>query len=140
MIQHVLVAIDGSPGSRQAAKLGGEIAGKFGCQLTLLHVIEPPRMAPIEAYGLTMAQVYEVQMQGARAMLEEVAKELPGVAVEQVIVNGSPAEAVCQQAEERNADLVLVGSRGLATVGRWLLGSVSDRIVHHCKKPVTIVH
>jgi nucleotide-binding universal stress UspA family protein len=140
VIQNVLVAVDGSEGSRKAARLGGEIAGKFGCQLTLLHVIEPPRMAPIEAYGLTMAQVYEVQMQGARAMLAEVAKELPGVQVEQVIVNGSPGEAICQQAEERNADLVLVGSRGLAKVGRWLLGSVSDRIVHHCRRPVTVVH
>lgn len=140
MIQNVLVAVDGSEGSRKAARLGGEIAGKFGCQLTLLHVIEPPRMTFIEAYGLTMAQVYEVQMQGARAMLAEVAKELPGVQVEQVIVNGSPGEAICQQAEERNADLVLVGSRGLAKVGRWLLGSVSDRVIHHCRKPVTVVH
>ena len=140
MIQHVLVAVDGSEGSRRAARMGGELAGRLGCQLTLLHVIEPPRMAPIEAYGLTMAQVYEVQMQGARAMLEEVAKELSDVSSEQVIVNGSPAEAVCQQAEERGADLVLVGSRGLAAVGRWVLGSVSDRIVHHCRRPVLVVH
>lgn len=140
MVQHVLVAVDGSEGSRRAAKMAGEIAGRFGCQLTLLHVIEPPRMAPIEAYGLSTAQVYEVQMQGARAMLEELVREVPGSSIEQVIVNGSPAEAVCQQAEERGADLVVVGSRGLATVGRWLLGSVSDRIVHHCRRPVLVVH
>jgi nucleotide-binding universal stress UspA family protein len=140
VIQHVLVAVDGSEGSRKAARMAGELAQRLACQLTLLHVIEPPKIAPIEAYGLTLSQVYEVQMQGARAMLVEVARELPAQLVEPVIVSGSPAEAVCQQAEERGADLVLVGSRGLSTMGRWLLGSVSDRIIHHCKKPVLVVH
>jgi nucleotide-binding universal stress UspA family protein len=58
--------------------------------------------------------------------------------VNQIIESGAPAETICAQAEERNADLVVVGSRGMGAVGRWLLGSVSDRVVHLSKRPVVV--
>lgn len=139
MIRRILVAVDGSEGSAKAVRLAREMAVPFGAEVVLLHVIEPPSTFPIEAYGLTRAAVYEVLLQRGRELLEKMAAEFPAGKVEQAIESGSPAETICAQAEERDADLVILGSRGLGAMGRWLLGSVSDRVLHLCKRPVTVV-
>lgn len=138
MIQHILVAVDGSDGSRRATALARTLAMALNARITLLHVIEPTTSFPLEAYGLTRTQVYEGELEAAKKLLAAVAVEMPS-GVAQVIESGSPAEAICAQAEERNADLVVLGSRGMGSVGRWLLGSVSDRVVHLSRKPVTVV-
>jgi nucleotide-binding universal stress UspA family protein len=138
MIRQVLVAVDGSDGSKRAARFARELAAALQARVTLLHVIELPASLPLEAYGLTRTQVYEGQLEAAGDLLGALAAEMPAGMVEQVIESGSPAETICAQAEERSADLVILGSRGMGAVGRWLLGSVSDRVVHLCKRPVTI--
>ena len=139
MLKKILVAIDGSESSRKAARFARDLARNFDAHITLLHVIEPPGSFPIEAYGLTRAQVYEVQLESARSLLAALAAELPAERVEQVIESGSPAETICAQADERDVDLIVLGSRGMGAVGRWLLGSVSDRVVHLSKRAVTVV-
>ena len=53
--------------------------------------------------------------------------------------NGNPGEAVCKVAKERNVDHVVMGSRGLGTVSRTLVGSVSDYCLHHVNVPVSVV-
>ena len=53
--------------------------------------------------------------------------------------NGNPGEAVCKVAKERNVDHVVMGSRGLGTVSRALVGSVSDYCLHHANVPVSVV-
>ena len=137
MIRHILVAVDGSEGARRAVDLARERAGALRARITLLHVVEPPVSFPLDAYGLTRTQVYEGQLSRARALVAALAQELPGE-VAQVIDSGAPAESICAQAEERGADLVIVGSRGSGPIGRWLLGSVSDRVVHLSRKPVVV--
>jgi len=139
MIRRILVAVDGSDNSRKAARFARELAGALRAHVTLLHVIEPPTSLPLEAYGLTRTQVYEGQLEAAAAVLSALAAEIPAGQVDQVIESGSPAETICAQAEERNVDLVVLGSRGMGAVGRWLLGSVSDRVVHLSRRPVTVV-
>jgi nucleotide-binding universal stress UspA family protein len=139
MIQEILVAVDGSDGSKRAARFVRELASALNARVTLLHVIEPPTNLPLEAYGLTRTQVYEGQLQSAADVLGALAAEMPAGMVDQLIESGSPAETICAQAEERNVDLVVLGSRGMGAVGRWLLGSVSDRVVHLSRRPVTVV-
>uniref|UniRef100_A0A1I8JN84 Usp domain-containing protein n=1 Tax=Macrostomum lignano TaxID=282301 RepID=A0A1I8JN84_9PLAT len=55
-----------------------------------------------------------------------------------VNVSGEPGEAIVQAAEEHEADLVVMGSRGLGTLRRTFLGSVSDYVLHHAYRPVLI--
>jgi nucleotide-binding universal stress UspA family protein len=62
----------------------------------------------------------------------------PAVAVEAVLVHG-PADAVLLH-EAKDADLVVVGSRGRGGVTGMLLGSVSQHVVQHCPCPVVVVH
>lgn len=53
--------------------------------------------------------------------------------------SGKPGEAICKVAREKNAVLIVVGSRGLGTIRRTLLGSVSTYIVHHADVAVTVI-
>ena len=69
---------------------------------------------------------------------ETVAEVAPSVECEAVVLNGQPAEALLGASED--ADLVVVGSRGLGGFKRLMLGSVSDQVVHHAVCPVLVVH
>ncbi|XP_028777556.1 universal stress protein PHOS34 isoform X2 [Neltuma alba] len=61
------------------------------------------------------------------------------VRAESVIMNGDPREMICQAAEKMQVDLLVMGSRGLGTFKRAILGSVSDYCAHHAKTPILIV-
>jgi len=78
---------------------------------------------------------------GAKKMLEKslsvVADELGGLVVEQVIGQGQAADVLIQQAKE--ADLLVVGTRGHGGFASLLLGSVSQQCTHHAQCPVVIV-
>jgi len=53
--------------------------------------------------------------------------------------SSKPGEAICKVSKEKNAVLVVVGSRGLGTIRRTLLGSVSTYVVHHSDVAVTVI-
>jgi nucleotide-binding universal stress UspA family protein len=55
------------------------------------------------------------------------------------VLEGPPAEAILRVAETRACDLIVVGSRGLGELKAVLLGSVSERVLHHSTVPVLIV-
>jgi nucleotide-binding universal stress UspA family protein len=63
----------------------------------------------------------------------------PGVRVQSRILSGNVVDKICEFAEEVNADIVLVGSRGLGNIGSLVLGSVSERVVHKCPRSIMVV-
>jgi nucleotide-binding universal stress UspA family protein len=62
-----------------------------------------------------------------------------GVRVQSRILSGNVVDKICEFAQEINADIVLVGSRGLGNIGSLVLGSVSERVVHKCPQSVLVV-
>jgi nucleotide-binding universal stress UspA family protein len=75
--------------------------------------------------------------QNAKTVKEAAQKE--GVAVKAFVMSGKPAEAIIQVAEERRADLVVVGSHGRTGVERLLIGSVAERVIVLASCPVLVV-
>ncbi|MEM4080155.1 MAG: universal stress protein, partial [Metallosphaera sp.] len=65
--------------------------------------------------------------------------EQGGVKADGVIVEGDPATAILDYASKNGIDLIITGSRGLSTIKRMFLGSVSSRIIHEAKMPVLVV-
>lgn len=61
-----------------------------------------------------------------------------GVKIQSRILPGSPVDKICSYAEEVDADLVIVGNRGLSNIGGLVLGSVSERVVHKCSRSVLV--
>jgi len=141
MLRRVLVAIDGSEHSRKAAEFAADLVRRNDAQLILLTVLEQPwvvAFGPLDAYAIGPTES-EQRVAAARKQLDEIAAQFPPDRVEKHVEMGDPAEVICAQATKLNADTVVVGARGLGAVTRWLMGSVSDRVVHHCPVPVTVV-
>lgn len=141
-MKHVLVAVDGSEGARRAARYAADLARPLEAKLTLLSVLEPrPPVVvgfvdPVPLATMVPTAADQAAVEGR---LAELAGSLGLPGVEHAVVFGPAADTVLAEAEKRGADLVVVGARGLGPVGRWVLGSVSDRVVHHAKVPVLVV-
>ena len=143
VIGHILVAIDGSEGARRASRFARDLAAKVGARLTVLVVLEPIPMVSVgfaDVYGLARRQPSDEELQHLQKALDEAAGDFPSDRVEKVIEYGGAADTIVAQADARNADLIVVGARGMGAVGRFLVGSVSDRVVHLAKRNVTVVH
>ncbi|MCA2979670.1 MAG: universal stress protein [Myxococcaceae bacterium] len=135
-MKKILVAIDGSDASMHAARTAATIATGLGASLTLAHVVPPPFVPPEVPFGV-QAWTDEAVKAGER-LLEAASREL-GVACERQNLSGSPAERLADLAEQGSFDLLVVGSKGRGAVSRVLIGSVTDRLVHICKRPVLVV-
>ena len=79
-------------------------------------------------------------MRTAAALKEAaVGAARPGVRIETMVLAGPPAEMLAEQAKIGDVDMVVVGHRGRGAISRLLTGSVADRLVQICTKPVTVV-
>ncbi|HTP50336.1 MAG TPA: universal stress protein [Anaeromyxobacteraceae bacterium] len=140
-MKRILVAVDGSEAALRAARMAADVAVRFGARLTLSYVV-PRLLLPPDVYGLTIAEVEREQRAHADQLIHEALVKLgaSGVEVETSVLSGPPAESIAEAAAAPDVDLVVVGSRGKGAVSRMLLGSVSDRLVHICPKPILVVH
>jgi nucleotide-binding universal stress UspA family protein len=141
-VETIVVGIDGSDASKQALRWAIEEARVHGARVTALHAWEPPapvpEVAPMPAIDLVdfVGEFRGAAEKRAADVVEEVVGDDTSVTVEPVAVEGSPAEAVIDAS--RNADLVVVGSRGHGGFTSLLLGSVSHQVAQHASCPVVI--
>ncbi len=141
MISRILVAVDGSDGSRKAAGFAVELARSANARLLLLTVLQQPWVLPLAPLDSVVIGPKEDQERvvAAKKQLDEFAAALPAEQAEKHVEVGEPADVIVEQAEKLNADMIVMGARGHSAVARWLLGSVSDRVVQHARTPVTVV-
>ncbi|KAF1085349.1 putative universal stress protein [Sporotomaculum syntrophicum] len=144
MYKKILVPLDGSAPSLDAAKQAIEIAAALGSQLTFLHVlptlgsyINLPRLYASESYNQLLQEFYA---QGEH-ILDNALKEIDtkGLSIDRKLESGDPAMKILEIAREENYDLIVMGNRGLSGAKEVLLGSVSSRIADHASCPVLIV-
>jgi nucleotide-binding universal stress UspA family protein len=127
-LSKILVAIDGSKSAEKALEYAVQLAEKHRAEVTLLNVGES------KLFSFKSKVVREV---GER-ILSEAASKVKGLKLKTQLEFGSPAETIIEVAEKGNYDLIVVGSRGLSSVKRFLLGGVSDDVSHHAKRSVLI--
>lgn len=140
MIQKILVAVDGSEGANRAARFAAELAKTVGASLELLHVYDAPTAASLGMRALSKEEVHETSEGVARGSVQAAEKAIGGlVPAEHHFAMGHPEREIVTRAEETNADLVVMGSRGLRNLEGIFLGSVSRRVLTRCPCPVTIV-
>lgn len=142
MLRHILLAVDGSPGGRRAADFARQLMDAPGVRLTALVVFEPPQVvpfSPLESYALTASHPSPERLAAAQALTDEITRDLGKDRVHTRMEVGHPADVICQVADQLDVDLIVVGARGLNPIVTWLLGSVSEKVVRHAKRPVTVV-
>ena len=135
----VLVPIDFSEPSLASLAHAETLCESLGGELCLLHAISPAPMPAI--YGDFSTTVWEYQDVGGRvkAQLERLAlKVSPQIRTSVVVRRGSAARSIVEVAEERQVDLIVIGSRGLSGFARHFVGSVAQRVARLASVPVMI--
>lgn len=139
-MERILVGVDGSAHSLKGVREAAALAKAMSAGLELVNVLPPVLLAP-SVYAETIAKVEEGNRQAAHEILQaakKVAAEV-GVEADTVMVTGSPAEALADMALSERVWGVVIGAKGHGAVTRVLLGSITDRLVHICTKPVLVV-
>lgn len=140
-MKRILVGVDGSKESQDAAKWAVELARVTGAQVLVATsafiptaLAAPELMARVATWGDEERKLAAKMIDG---LVASVARH--GVAIETHVGTGSPAEMLAELARTGDVDLVVVGHRGRGAVARLLLGSVADRLVQISPKPVLVV-
>ncbi|HEX8751022.1 MAG TPA: universal stress protein [Nitrospira sp.] len=133
-LRQVVLAIDGSAPSKKAVQFmlrsmrpGEDVVDEEPITVTVTHVM--PFLK------------YPELRETAKVLVEDCAKKLThaGYLVDQSPKLGNPADEILNIAQERKADLIVTGAKGLGAIGRFLLGSVSTRVVQHATCSVLVV-
>lgn len=141
MVKHIMVGVDGSKASLEAARYAQGLAEQLGARMTLVFALEPPQVIPVgplSGYVMTAPPPSEEDVARAREVLASITGERPNVPTDSRVEIGKPADALVDLAEQLSVDLLVVGSRGLSAGRRLMLGSVSDRVAHHASVPVLV--
>jgi nucleotide-binding universal stress UspA family protein len=144
VFNRIVVGTDGSETAAQAVGQAIELAKAFGAQLSIVSAYSPVsgrRVAGEQSEAPADVQ-YEVgPREDVIFILDAAAAEVKeaGVEVQTHPVEGDPADAILNVAEETKADLIVVGNKGMTGARRYLLGSVPNNVSHHAPCSVIIV-
>ncbi len=168
MFQNIVVATDGSGNATRALEVGAELASACGAALTVVHVapvnvsledVEKSDDLPQEvkdeitqmrdamggfeltAHARVPAPQSAIEFLG-NALLdraESVARDSGMTDITRVLAYGNAAEHIAAEAEKANADLIVIGTRGLSDLGGLVMGSVSHKVIHLAKCPCVTV-
>lgn len=137
---NILVAIDGSKESELAFKKAAAAAARNHATLHLVHIIDNRSFGSIEAYDRTIA---DRTKKTSTELLNKYKEEALAAGVESVnvvIEYGVPKTAIPKEwAPKLNADVIVCGATGLNAAERFIMGSVSERIVRTAKCDVLVV-
>jgi nucleotide-binding universal stress UspA family protein len=137
--KRILLPIDGSPQSIRSVRVGLELAQVLGAKVATVFVVEP-QLGLSGEFRQPDGDVVELTRQDNQLVLAGVHHDtdLPDDA-EHFFRLGHAAEAIGKAARDWDADLIVMGSHGRGSLGRALLGSVSEAVVRHSPCPVMIV-
>lgn len=137
MDKKFLVAFDGSEPSSRAFDLALEMATHYHASILVLAVINVAERQSGPALDAFLAEANQ-SFDAIFTDLRQIASTR-GVTLETAIEAGHPAEHIISRAEKEGCHHIVIGRRGVSRVGRWVIGSVSERVLSHAHCPVTIV-
>jgi len=137
----ILVGVDGSPPSKVAVDWAAREASMRDLPLTILYVSPSPIVAADIPMPVTLTERLEKHgqsvLRAARSTAED-AIEANSIRIDTEMVSAAVLPTLIDRSKD--ADMIVVGCRGLGAIGRRLLGSVSSGLVHHAHCPVAIIH
>jgi nucleotide-binding universal stress UspA family protein len=138
MFKRIIVALDGSEHGYRALEYARSLADCFGATLWLVHAF--PRTSDLLGYENYEKLVARRESAG-QLILNEARRRLDetSFAVQEELIEEPAAEAILAVAETQQADLIVMGTRGLSSLQGLLLGSISNKVIHHAACPVMLV-
>ncbi|MGH3012076.1 MAG: universal stress protein [Gaiellaceae bacterium] len=138
-MKQILIATDGSPSAQEAVDVGLELAKEQGADVTFVHVTEPDMFAGGRAGSVAVAHTEEVDKSETALKAAAEAAEAAGVSFALERIAGETVPTIVALADTKDADLIVLGSRGRNAVATALLGSVSHGVLRHATRPVLVV-
>jgi nucleotide-binding universal stress UspA family protein len=139
-LRKVVVAIDFSETSAQALPYAASMAERFGAEVILLHVIQPP--APTSPYSPSDLEIAVYAMKRrATAQLSQLSEEVfDGNVVTRIVVRlGTPYDEITKAAKRLGTDMILLTTHGYTGLKHALLGSTAERVLRYAPCPVLVV-
>jgi nucleotide-binding universal stress UspA family protein len=136
MYDRIVVAVDGSNCSARAVEVAGDLAAAFAAEVIVVHLAETiaawtvavEAETPVEAVNLADLAVRRLKDRGVSARSEVFSS-----------VRGGVPQRIVELAEAVDADIIVMGSRGLGDLSGLLLGSVAHKVLHLAHVPVLVV-
>jgi nucleotide-binding universal stress UspA family protein len=148
-IKKILVAVDGSKPSLNAGNEAIDVAKKYQAELIALYVIPSDirydQVDGVDTPGIPrpVKGIVMTAMQGGQKYVDEVKLKATesnvSVGTDVVISTDSVVKTIVEYAEEKNIDLIVIGSKGMSGLKRMLLGSIASGVVTYAECPVLVV-
>lgn len=142
LFSNVLVPFDGSAQSQKALEAAVDLVKlQPSAKLTVVHVYDFLRIVIADSLITAPNSVNEEQYELAEQTIQTAEKYIESLPNEThtELRQGAPAKTIVEYAKEINSDLIVIGSRGLGSIGSVVLGSVSHNVVQHTNIPVLII-
>lgn len=139
MYNKILIAVDNSSASREAARRGLELADMLNAEVALIFVIDVALTIGQADSGITPEQALKASKEEAESTLEQMAGLQPSRAVTRLMPQGHPKQEIINAAEEWGAQLIVMATHGRTGIGHLLMGSVAEAVLRHAKVPVLVV-
>jgi nucleotide-binding universal stress UspA family protein len=144
LFNRIVVGTDGSETAAAAVGQAVELAKLSGAELSIVSAFAPvsKRRTDQEGSGAPADVAHEIgPREDVNLVLDAAAAQAraEGVEVQTHALEGDPADAILNAAEQVNADLIVVGNKGMTGARRYLLGSVPNNVSHHAPCSVIIV-
>jgi nucleotide-binding universal stress UspA family protein len=142
-VSKILAPIDFSPGSEASAAYAVALAKTLLSSVTLFHVCQSPDLMESIVPGADNAVDAESERSNAQHGLEKIREEMrkgTDVALDVVVVHGSPARTIMSFSRKERFGMVVMGTHGRTGLRRLVMGSVAEAVVRGANCPVLTVH
>lgn len=138
MYDEILVPTDGSPAADAAIEHAIDIASKYGSRVHALYVVDGAAYSTLEAGSEIVIEALEEEGTEATARVERAATDA-GVDAVTTVKTGTAYRSITEYVADNGIDLVVMGTHGRQGIDRYLLGSVTERVVRTSDVPVLTV-
>ncbi|AHM57979.1 hypothetical protein EAL2_808p04760 (plasmid) [Peptoclostridium acidaminophilum DSM 3953] len=140
-MKKILLPVDGSEYSKAASAVAREMAEKFGAEVVVLRVGEPDFLDMYYSRKDLEETVEHKMERIAAATIEEDKKLFEGstLNVKYVTAVGDAASKILDVCEEEGCDFIVIATHGMGAAKRFLVGSVTNKVVHHSPVPVLVI-
>jgi nucleotide-binding universal stress UspA family protein len=142
-LKKILVPLDGSDPSFHAGRYAIKLAKMANAEIVFMHAVVNPPYVEYRTAGIAIVRYIEEAKRQADAWYkkigDEAAKEEVKFSADTIIDIVSAADSIVNYADDKKADLIVIGTHGRSGIKRFLLGSVASGVVSHAKCSVLVV-
>ena|SRR5664280_817485 len=150
-VSKVLIALDYNPTAQKVAEVGFSVAKSMNAGVILLHVITDPVLYATSGYSPIMGftgfvDVSPLQLSSVQGLknaslqyLDKSREHLGDKSIQTIVKEGDFADAILETAKELHVDIIVVGSHSRKWLENILMGSVTEKVLHHTLIPLLIV-